>query len=417
MYGSLSRGYKAGGFNAGFAAGNEAYDEEHTWNLEGGVKTLWANGRVTDERVGVPHRLGGPAAESAQSVRARSVLHRQCRATRPARGVELEVNARAHRRRRCLRVVRLHARAIRRGRRDRRRPTSAATRSRTRPDFTTTFGAQVTQPDPARPDRCTDARRVGAQGALQYDEANTEGQDAYALANFRGGVRFGVVFVEAWVRNAFDTRYIPVAFEYRALCAVGLHRRDGRGRGRSASTLGVGFLGRSRRIQGFRDEGWDYRDSYRSHHSALRRCCDRHCGVSAQSGRPRRSTGHSGVARTATGCRAKPDCSRRGRAPGRRWSGLRLTWAPASARVSVRGDRVFVQGTRNRQSIVSSLNRADGKVVWSKALGPAGDNDRGSGPTRHADHRWRSPVCADARTATWRASACRTAPSSGSGTS
>src|SRR5688572_41138 len=39
--------------------------------------------------------------------------------------------------------------------------------------------------------------------------------------------------------------------------------------------------------------------------------------------------------------------------------------------VSVRGDRVFVQGARNRQSFVFSLNRTDGKVVWSRALGSA----------------------------------------------
>lgn len=48
--------------------------------------------------------------------------------------------------------------------------------------------------------------------------------------------------------------------------------------------------------------------------------------------------------------------------------------------VSVKGDRVFVQGSNGRQSIVYVLNRADGKNVWSKALGPAGSNDRGSGP-------------------------------------
>jgi outer membrane protein assembly factor BamB len=48
--------------------------------------------------------------------------------------------------------------------------------------------------------------------------------------------------------------------------------------------------------------------------------------------------------------------------------------------VAVSGDRLFVQGTRGGQSIVVTLNRADGKEVWSKALGPAGDNDRGPGP-------------------------------------
>ena len=46
IYGSLSRGFKAGGFNAASPVGNEAYGEEHTWSLEGGVKTAWAGGRV-----------------------------------------------------------------------------------------------------------------------------------------------------------------------------------------------------------------------------------------------------------------------------------------------------------------------------------------------------------------------------------
>ena len=46
----------------------------------------------------------------------------------------------------------------------------------------------------------------------------------------------------------------------------------------------------------------------------------------------------------------------------------------------MRGDRIFVQGARNGQSSVAALNRADGKQVWVRALGPAGDNDRGPGP-------------------------------------
>jgi outer membrane protein assembly factor BamB len=48
--------------------------------------------------------------------------------------------------------------------------------------------------------------------------------------------------------------------------------------------------------------------------------------------------------------------------------------------VAVKGDRIFVQSSNGRQSIVHSLNRADGRNVWSKALGPAGENDMGSGP-------------------------------------
>lgn len=48
--------------------------------------------------------------------------------------------------------------------------------------------------------------------------------------------------------------------------------------------------------------------------------------------------------------------------------------------VAVHGDRVYLQGMRNRQSVVSTLNRADGKLVWVRILGAAGDNDRGPGP-------------------------------------
>src|SRR5262245_7653980 len=66
-------------------------------------------------------------------------------------------------------------------------------------------------------------------------------------------------------------------------------------------------------------------------------------------------------------------------------TGPAVVWSAADlgggyGSVSVRGDRVYVQGSKNRQSVVTSLNRADGKVVWVRPLGPAGTNDRGSGP-------------------------------------
>ena len=48
--------------------------------------------------------------------------------------------------------------------------------------------------------------------------------------------------------------------------------------------------------------------------------------------------------------------------------------------MAVAGDRVYVQGARNRHSAVMALNRADGKEVWSKALGETETNDQGPGP-------------------------------------
>ena len=71
----------------------------------------------------------------------------------------------------------------------------------------------------------------------------------------------------------------------------------------------------------------------------------------------------------------------------RQWpaSGPGVAWAASGlgagyGSVAVSGDRVFVQGARERESVVSSLNRADGKVVWTKVIGARGDNDRGDGP-------------------------------------
>src|SRR5262245_12905931 len=66
-------------------------------------------------------------------------------------------------------------------------------------------------------------------------------------------------------------------------------------------------------------------------------------------------------------------------------SGPPLLWSASNlgagyGSIAVKGDRIFVQGSNGRQSVVFSLTRADGKNAWSKALGPAGSNDRGSGP-------------------------------------
>jgi outer membrane protein assembly factor BamB len=48
--------------------------------------------------------------------------------------------------------------------------------------------------------------------------------------------------------------------------------------------------------------------------------------------------------------------------------------------VAIRGDRLFVQGTSQSASMVFCLNRADGKKVWSAALGPKLDEGKGNGP-------------------------------------
>jgi outer membrane protein assembly factor BamB len=62
-----------------------------------------------------------------------------------------------------------------------------------------------------------------------------------------------------------------------------------------------------------------------------------------------------------------------------------LVWTAAGigagyGSVAVSGPHVYVQGLRNRQSVLQALNRADGSVIWSRALGRGATNDRGPGP-------------------------------------
>ena len=66
-------------------------------------------------------------------------------------------------------------------------------------------------------------------------------------------------------------------------------------------------------------------------------------------------------------------------------AGPPLAWSIAGlgagyGSMAIQGDRIFVQGSKSSQSLIYALNRGDGKGVWSKALGRAGNNDRGPGP-------------------------------------
>jgi outer membrane protein assembly factor BamB len=68
--------------------------------------------------------------------------------------------------------------------------------------------------------------------------------------------------------------------------------------------------------------------------------------------------------------------------------GPRLIWTANGlgsgyGSMAVAGDRVFLQGARGQNSFVIALNRADGREVWSKALGPIETrmrSERGAGP-------------------------------------
>ena len=106
------------------------------------------------------------------------------------------------------------------------------------PAYTVGFGAQYMKT--IRQHELWGRIDVGVTGAYMYDEANTTGQDAYTLTNIRGGLRSKLLFAEVWVRNAFDTQYIPLAIPYPGFAQSGFVGEPGRPRTFGVS-VGVGF--------------------------------------------------------------------------------------------------------------------------------------------------------------------------------
>jgi hypothetical protein len=82
------------------------------------------------------------------------------------------------------------------------------------PDFTALVGTQLSQPVTTAIDGFVRAEAV-LSGAFEYDEANTRGQGAYSLVNIRAGARARYLFGEVFLRNAFATRYVPIAIPYQ----------------------------------------------------------------------------------------------------------------------------------------------------------------------------------------------------------
>ena len=231
VYGTVARGFKAGGFNAASPTGAEAYNQEHSWNYEAGVKTSGLANRVsasiatfyidwTDLQVNIPN-----AAVPGQFFIGNA-------AGAASRGVELELRARPDQGIDLFGGVGFTHARFSNGSRSNGVDVSGRTLANA-PSYTADFGVQYSRP--LRGGLALTARAEAiCYGDYQYDDANTAGQNAYTLTNLRGGVRGQRGFVELWVRNAFDTAYIPVAFPYPGLAASGFVGENGAPR-----TLGI----------------------------------------------------------------------------------------------------------------------------------------------------------------------------------
>ncbi len=236
LYASVGKGYKAGGFNPASPPGTESYDEEQTWDFEGGVKTTWANGRVAanaavfridweDMQLNVPN-LFIPGEFYIANVGGAG-----------SSGVELELNARVHPNVDVFGGIGYTKATFDDDSVSSGVPVGGNTIPNT-PDYTGSLGIQVSRS--LTQGTLYGRGEVTFSGAFEYDDQNTERQGAYSLANFRAGIRGRLVFVEGWIRNAFDTEYIPVAFAYGQLAPSGFIGEMGRPRTFGISA-GVGF--------------------------------------------------------------------------------------------------------------------------------------------------------------------------------
>jgi iron complex outermembrane receptor protein len=210
VYATVGGGYKAGGFNPASPVGSEAYGEEHTWNVEGGVKTLFANGRVSanaavfyidwdDLQLNIPNPV----------VPAQFYISNVGGAT--SKGVEVEVGARAAEGVDLFAAVgytnaKFGDGSISSG------VNVEGNKIPNTPEYTFSTGAQYTRVvGPA-----TVVGRADAvfYGSFQYNDQNSLGQDAFSLVNFRLAATGRFLTAELLIRNAFDTHYIPLAFPY-----------------------------------------------------------------------------------------------------------------------------------------------------------------------------------------------------------
>ena len=212
IYASAARGYKAGGYNPAALPGSEAYGEEHAWHIEAGWKSSLASGKVAasaalffidwdDLQLNVPNPFVPGQFYITNVGGARSS------------GVEFDVTARPMQAIDVFGSFGYTNASFSDGTMTGAVDLSGHSIPFT-PDFTALLGAQWNRAVTSSISGFVRGEAVFT-GAFQYDEANTRGQEAYSLVNLRAGARSRYLFGEVFVRNAFQTRYVPIAIPYQ----------------------------------------------------------------------------------------------------------------------------------------------------------------------------------------------------------
>ncbi len=220
LYGSVTRGYKAGGFNTNSPAGSETFDEETNWSYELGVKSMW-----WDKKLSINAALfyvDWNDIQLAQFLNNRQFVANAGNAT--SYGAELEIGVRPAPGWDILAGVGFIETEFLDG--STLVPTLAGP-----PFFASTdidgnnlplapnYQAHLATQYTHRFDNglALFARgELNAFGQFTYDASNLYDQDAYSLVNFRvggtGALGKSQWRIEFWMNNAFDTEYVPIAF-------------------------------------------------------------------------------------------------------------------------------------------------------------------------------------------------------------
>ena len=230
-YASAARGYKAGGFNpppAGIPApaSTQEYGAEHTWNYEVGYKSKWLDGRLEataslfyidwrglqlNQQIplsGGQYFIGNAGAAASKGVEFELLY-------RPLHGWDLFGSVGYTEAKFLSGSTAFNPNLS---------PPSGSNqnvggnRLPFTPDVTGNLGTEVFW-SPRQPLTLYTRAEAIVCGEFLYDASNAQGQPTYALANFRAGVRGNHWFAEGWIRNAFDSHYVPIAIPYGQLGA------------------------------------------------------------------------------------------------------------------------------------------------------------------------------------------------------
>ena len=223
-YGTVSGGFKAGGFNASSPAGTERYGQEESWNYEAGFKTSWCDHRLT-ANLAAFYMLWDNLQLNVPNPFVPGQFYIANVGAADTKGVEFELNARPVEGWDVFGSVGWNAAkflsdSVSGG------ASVAGKRVPFTPDYTASAGMQYAFAV------CKEATlyaraEVVVSGRFFYDDRNTAAQSAYTVANFRAGVRGKHWFAEGWVKNAFDTQYVPIALAYPGLAPSGFIGENG----------------------------------------------------------------------------------------------------------------------------------------------------------------------------------------------